>query len=84
MYTDLYNKLKEKGVSLYAVAKARGWSWQQVAAWCKGSTTPQLETFKKLKDVLADNFGIELLISDVNIKKLYYDETAKVYKQRRS
>ena len=49
---------------MYAVAKAGGWSWQQVAAWVKGSRTMQVATFLELKQVLTDNFGIEIEISD--------------------
>lgn len=62
--TKLYYKLKSHGVTLYAVAKSGGWSWQQVAAWVKGSRTMQVATFLELKQVLTDNFGIEIEISD--------------------
>lgn len=63
--TKLYYILKSHGVTLYAVAKAGGWSWQQVAAWVKGSRTMQVATFLELKQVLTDNFGIEIEISDL-------------------
>ena len=62
--TKLYDILKSHGVTLYAVAKAGGWSWQQVAAWVKGSRTMQVATFLELKQVLTDNFGIEIEITD--------------------
>ena len=63
--TKLYNILKSHGVTLYAVAKAGGWSWQQVAAWVKGSRTMQVATFLELKQILSDNFGIEIEITDL-------------------
>ena len=63
--TKLYNILKSHGVTLYAVAKAGGWSWQQVAAWVKGSRTMQIKTFIELKQVLTDQFGIEIEITDL-------------------
>ena len=63
--TKLYDILKSHGVTLYAVAKAGGWSWQQVAAWVKGSRTMQVATFLELKQVLTDNFGIEIEITDL-------------------
>ena len=63
--TKLYNILKSHGVTLYAVAKAGGWSWQQVAAWVKGSRTMQIKTFIDLKQVLTDHFGIEIEITDL-------------------
>lgn len=63
--TKLYDILKSHGVTMYAVAKAGGWSWQQVAAWVKGSRTMQVATFLELKQVLTDNFGIEIEISDL-------------------
>ena len=63
--TKLYNILKSHGVTLYAVAKAGGWSWQQVAAWVKGSRTMQIKTFIELQQVLTDNFGIEIEITDL-------------------
>lgn len=62
--TNLKKKLQAAGVSMYAVAKKGGWSWQQVASWCKGRTTPQLATFKKLKDILAQ-LGVEIDIEDL-------------------
>lgn len=68
-YTNLYYKLKGHGVTLYAVAKAGGWSWQQVASWVKGSRTMQVATFLKLKQVLTDNFGIEIEITDLEKEK---------------
>lgn len=63
-YNGLYSKLKDHGVTIYAVAKAGGWSWQQVAAWAKGSTVPQLATFQDLQRVMRD-FGIEITLEDV-------------------
>lgn len=63
--TKLYNILKSHGVTFYAVAKAGGWSWQQVAAWVRGSRTMQVATFLELKRVLADNFGIKIEITDL-------------------
>lgn len=63
-YNGLYQKLKDHGVSIYAVAKAGGWSWQQVAGWAKGSTVPQLATFQDLKRVMR-GFGIEITLEDV-------------------
>lgn len=63
-YNGLYQKLKDHGVSIYAVAKAGGWSWQQVAAWVKGSTVPQLATFQDLQRVMR-GFGIEITLEDV-------------------
>ena len=63
--TKLYDILKSHGVTLYAVAKAGGWSWQQVAAWVKGSRTMQIKTFIELKQVLTDQFGIEIEITDL-------------------
>ena len=63
--TKLYDILKRHGVTLYAVAKAGGWSWQQVATWVKGSRTMQVATFLELKQVLTDNFGIEIEITDL-------------------
>lgn len=62
--TKLFYKLKSHGVTLYAVAKAGGWSWQQVSSWVKGSRSMQVATFLELKQVLTDNFGIEIEISD--------------------
>ena len=63
--TKLYDILKSHGVTMYAVAKAGGWSWQQVAAWVKGSRTMQVATFLELKQTLTDNFGIEIEITDL-------------------
>lgn len=63
-YNGLYTKLKDHGVSIYAVAKAGGWSWQQVAAWAKGSTVPQLATFQDLQRVMR-GFGVEITLEDV-------------------
>ena len=68
-YNNLYYKLKGHGVTIYAVAKSGGWSWQQVAAWVKGSRTMQVATFLDLKRVLADNFGIEIEITDLEKEK---------------
>jgi hypothetical protein len=67
--TKLYDILKSHGVTMYAVAKAGGWSWQQVAAWVKGSRTMQLKTFIELKQVLTDQFGIEIEIADLEKEK---------------
>lgn len=64
-YNGLYQKLKNHGVSIYAVAKAGGWSWQQVAAWAKGSTVPQLATFQDLERVMRCSFGIKITLDDV-------------------
>lgn len=64
-YNGLYQKLKDHGVTIYAVAKAGGWSWQQVAAWAKGSTVPQLNTFRDLQRVMRDNFAIKITLEDV-------------------
>lgn len=64
-YNGLYQKLKDHGVTIYAVAKAGGWSWQQVAAWAKGSTMPQLATFRDLQHVMRGFFGIEINLDDV-------------------
>ena len=64
-YSRLYYKLKDHGVTIYAVAKAGGWSWQQVALWVKGSRTMQVATFLELKQVLKDNFGVEIEINDL-------------------
>lgn len=69
--TKLFYKLKSHGVTLYAVAKAGGWSWQQVAAWVKGSRTMQIKTFIELQQVLTDNFGIEIEITDLEISENY-------------
>lgn len=69
--TKLYNILKSHGVTLYAVAKAGGWSWQQVASWVKGSRSMQVATFLELKQTLADNFGIEIEITDLEISENY-------------
>ena len=63
--TKLYDILKSHGDTMYAVAKAGGWSWQQVAAWVKGSRSMQVATFLELKQVLTDNFGIEIEITDL-------------------
>lgn len=63
--TKLYDILKSHGVTFYAVAKAGGWSWQQVAAWVKGSRSMQVATFLELKQVLTDNFGIEIEVTDL-------------------
>lgn len=64
-YNGLYKKLKSHGVTIYAVAKAGGWSWQQVAAWAKGSTVPQLASFCLLQIILSSRFGIEIDLNDV-------------------
>lgn len=63
--TKLFYKLKSHGVTLYAVAKAGGWSWQQVAAWVKGTRTMKVATFLELKQILADDFGVEIEITDI-------------------
>lgn len=67
--TKLYDILKSHGVTLYAVAKAGGWSWQQVAAWVKGFRSMQVATFLELKQILAENFGIEIEITDLEISE---------------
>ena len=69
--TKLYDILKSHGVTMYAVAKAGGWSWQQVAAWVKGSRTMQIKTFIELQQVLTDNFGIEIEITDLEKSENY-------------
>ena len=58
-----YDKLKSHGVTRYAVAKAGGWSWQQVAEWANGTRVPQIATFKDLKRIMLD-FGIEIDVDD--------------------
>lgn len=58
-----YNKLKSHGVTMYAVAKAGGWSWQQVAEWANGTRVPQISTFQQLKRIM-DVFGIEIDVDD--------------------
>lgn len=63
--TKLKEKMQAAGVSMYAVAKQGGWSWQQVASWCKGRTTPQLNTFIELQRILGDKFGVEITIEDL-------------------
>lgn len=63
-YNGLFTKLKSHGVTIYAVAKAGGWSWQQVAAWAKGSTIPQIQTFRDLRRVLRE-FGIDITLEDL-------------------
>ena len=67
--TKLYDILKSHGVTMYAVAKAGGWSWQQVAAWVKGSRTMQLKTFVELQQVMTDNFGIEIKLEDLELQE---------------
>ena len=62
--TNLKKKMQAAGVSMYAVAKKGGWSWQQVAEWCKGRRAPQLNTFNKLKKVLG-KLGVEITIEDL-------------------
>ena len=69
--TKLYDILKSHGVTMYAVAKAGGWSWQQVAEWVKGSRTMQIKTFIELQQVLTDNFGIEIEITDLEKSENY-------------
>lgn len=58
-----YNKLKSHGVTMYAVAKAGGWSWQQVACWANGTRIPQIATFKALQRIMLD-FGVEIDVDD--------------------
>lgn len=67
--TKIYDILKSHGVTVYAVAKAGGWSWQQVAAWVKGSRTMRVATFLELKQTLTDNFGIEIEVSDLELQE---------------
>lgn len=64
-YNGLYYKLKSHGVTIYAVAKAGGWSWQQVAGWVKGTRVPQLATFQDLQRVLREQFGVEINLYDI-------------------
>ena len=63
--TKLYDILKSHGVTLYAVAKAGGWSWQQVAGWVKGTRVPQLSTFRSLHRIMNKEFGIDVELEDV-------------------
>ena len=67
--TKLYDIHKSHGVTMYAVAKAGGWSWQQVAAWVKGSRTMQIKTFIELQQVMTDNFGIEIKLEDLELQE---------------
>lgn len=64
-YNGLYYKLKDHGVTIYAVAKAGGWSWQQVAGWVKGTRVPQVGTFRTLRSVMKMEFGIDVELEDV-------------------
>lgn len=64
-HNGLHHKLKSHGVTIYAVAKAGGWSWQQVAEWVKGTRVPQLETFRNLQRVMVDCFEIEIELEDI-------------------
>lgn len=62
-HNGFYNKLKGHGVTMYSVAKAGDWSWQQVAKWANGTHVPQIVTFKRLQRVMQD-FGIEIDVDD--------------------
>ena len=62
-HNGFYEKLRSHGVTIYAVAKAGGWSWQQVASWTNGKRVPQIATFKQLQSVMLD-FGIEIDVDD--------------------
>lgn len=62
-HNRFYCKLKSHGVTMYAVAKAGGWSWQQVASWTNGKRVPQIATFKALQRVML-GFGIEIDVDD--------------------
>ena len=62
-HNGFYNKLKSHGVTMYAVAKVGGWSWQQVACWANGERVPQIATFKLLQRIMQD-FGIEIDVDD--------------------
>ena len=62
-HNGFYEKLRSHGVTMYAVAKAGGWSWQQVAEWANGTRVPQIATFKQLQRVMQD-FGIEIDVDD--------------------
>lgn len=64
-HNGLYQKIKSHGVTIYAVAKAGGWSWQQVAEWVKGTRVPQLETFRDLQRVIEDSFDIIITLEDI-------------------
>lgn len=64
-YNGLYYKLKDHGLTIYAVAKAGGWSWQQVASWVKGTRVPQLATLRDLRQILHNKFGIDVGLEDV-------------------
>lgn len=62
-HNGLYRKLKSHGVTIYAVAKAGGWSWQQVASWTNGKRVPQIATLKALQRVMI-GLGIEIDVDD--------------------
>lgn len=62
-HNGFYDKLKSHGVTMYAVAKAGGWSWQQVAEWANGTRVPQLATFQQLKRIM-EFFGIGIDVDD--------------------
>lgn len=64
-HNGLYRKLKSHGVTIYAVAKAGGWSWQQVASWVKGTRMPHFSTFGALRRVLQEKFDIEIDVYDI-------------------
>lgn len=55
--------MKSHGVTMYAVAKAGGWSWQQVSEWANGTRVPQIATFQQLKRIMYV-FGIEIDVDD--------------------
>lgn len=52
-------------MTIYAVAKAGGWSWQQVAAWVKGTRSMRMSTYLELKQTITDYFGIEIELKDL-------------------
>ena len=64
-YNGLYYKLKSHGVTIYSVAKAGGWSWQQVAGWVKGTRVPHLATFRNIRSVMKSKFDIDVELEDV-------------------
>lgn len=63
-HNGFYNKLKSHGVTMYAVAKAGGWSWQQVAEWAKGRRVPQIKTYCQLHTVMLREFDITITLND--------------------
>lgn len=62
-HNGFYNKLKSHGVTMYAVAKAGGWSWQQVSGWANGTRVPQIANFIMLKRIMRE-LGIDIDVDD--------------------